>query len=139
MFKTGINEYKRIKTSVANHLDRYTIIKTSLNQYKQRRVFLNRRSAVRIRPAPPPFPFRFSELGVHARQAHQRQNPDCSKIAVVRRIFLALNLLREVHAAEEGVEAGVGVFQPDYSNPSGVIRERTISVVSLQTAKENQR
>ncbi len=46
MFKTGINEYKRIKTSVANHLDRYTIIKTSLNQYKQRCVFLNRRSPV---------------------------------------------------------------------------------------------
>ncbi len=27
MFKTGINEYKRYKTSVAIHLDRYTIIK----------------------------------------------------------------------------------------------------------------
>ncbi len=112
MFKTGINEYKRFKTSVANHLDRYTIIKTSLNQSKGRPGFLNRRSAVRIRPAPPVFPFHINGLGVGRECLSQRQNPDCSKTAVVRCIFLALNILREVHAAEEGLEAGVSERMP---------------------------
>ncbi len=107
MFKTGINEYKRIKTSGAELLDRYTIIKTSLNQYKQRPGFLNRRSAVRIRPAPPVFPFHINWLGVGREWLSRLQDLDCSQIAVVRRIFLALNLLREVQAAEEGLEAGV--------------------------------
>ena len=108
MFKTSMNEYKGFKTSFAKVLDRYTIIKTSLNQYEQRRVFLNRRSAVRIRPAPPVFPFHINGLGVGREWLSQLQALDCSKIAVVRCIFLAQNLLREVQAAEKGLEAGVG-------------------------------
>ena len=64
-------------------------------------VLLHCRSPVRIRPALPVFPFHIKGLGVGKKWLSQRQNPDCSKIAVVCRIFLALNLLREVHAAEE--------------------------------------
>ena len=73
------------------------------------RVFPNRRSPVRIRSAPPVFPFHINGLGVGREWLSQLQDLDCSKIAVVRRIFLALNLLREVHAAKEGLEAGVSV------------------------------
>ncbi len=107
MSKTGIIEYKRCKTSVAELLDRYTIIKTSLNQSKQRRGFLNRRSPVRIRPAPPACSFRFSELSAHGDLSRQVQNPNCSKFAVVRCTFLVLKLLWEGHAAEEGLEAEI--------------------------------
>jgi hypothetical protein len=53
MLKTGLNESERIKTRIAQEVDRTDIIRNFQNRSERGTVFLNLRSGVRLSPAPP--------------------------------------------------------------------------------------
>ncbi len=66
MLRTGTNQSEPIKTRISQEVDRTDIIRNFQNQSKQRTVFLNRLSGVRLSPGPPALPFEFHQVDLSA-------------------------------------------------------------------------